>query len=70
MVSAASEWIMAVAQLLFFVTFVREFKQYSISAPEVICYEYSVIKAHANKNHIYSNCCALSHTGTPAFGMK
>ena len=34
-VSAASEWIMCLAQLVFFVTFIGEFKQYSISAPEV-----------------------------------
>ncbi len=34
-VSAACEWLMCVSQLAFFLTFVREFKEYSMSAPEV-----------------------------------
>ena len=34
-ISAASEWIMCVSQLSFFLTFVKEFKHYALSTPEV-----------------------------------
>ena len=44
LVSTISEWLIAVADVIFFATFYKEFKQFRVHAPKIVYYNSDALK--------------------------